>query len=296
VSVIPTLFGESVNIRLLGSRTISLEELGLDEKEYQLILQLIRKPHGIILVTGPTGCGKTTTLYAALSKINSVDKKIITIEDPIEYQLAGVNQMQVQPKIGLTFAEGLRSILRQDPDVIMVGEIRDYETAEIAIRAALTGHLVFSTLHTNDAPSGVTRLLDMGVEPYLVSSSVEAIIAQRLVRVICPNCRTSYRISAESLRELGFPAEEDLTLQRGEGCDECRNTGYKGRTAIFEILLMTEPIKELVLNRASASRIRERAVAEGMKTLVDAGWEKVKAGITTIEEVLRVAEAQEGLS
>lgn len=297
VSIIPTLHGESVNIRILSTRALSLEELGLEPRDYQTLCELVERPHGIILLTGPTGCGKTTTLYSALSRINSAERKIITVEEPIEYQLAGVSQIQVNPRIDLTFANGLRSILRHDPDVIMVGEIRDSETAEIAIRASLTGHLVFSTLHTNDAASGVTRLVDMGIEPFLVSSSVEAIIAQRLVRLVCPACAEEYQPDDEYLETIGFPREGDgpVRLRRGRGCDECRGTGFFGRQAIYEILLMTEPIRQLVLERASASQIKRKAIEMGMLTLRDAGWEKVLQGKTTIEEVLRVAEEDEFL-
>ncbi len=294
VSIIPTQFGESIDIRLLSRSSIMLElsELGFVGAPSRKFTSLIEKPHGIILVTGPTGCGKTTTLYAGLSKINSVEKKIITIEDPVEYQLRGVNQMQVKPKIGLTFAVGLRHILRQDPDIILVGEIRDQETAEIAVRAALTGHLVFSTLHTNDASGAITRLLDMGIEPFLVSSSVEGILAQRLVRIVCPRCKESYRADPDYLKKIGFAVEGDeVTLHRGKGCEECKNTGFKGRLGIFEILLIDEKIRRLIGERSSTSTIKRAGVEAGMKTLRESGWEKVREGITTIEEVLRVAEA-----
>jgi len=297
VSIIPTLHGESVNIRILSTKSLTLEELGLEPRDFKTISELVQRPHGIVLLTGPTGCGKTTTLYSALSRINSAELKIITVENPIEYQLAGVSQIQVNPRIDVTFANGLRSILRHDPDVIMIGEIRDMETAEIAIRAALTGHLVFSTLHTNDAASGVTRLLDMGVQPFLVSSSVEALIAQRLVRRICPHCVAEYEPDAEYLDEIGFPRPEGgvVRLPRGSGCDECRGTGFMGREAIYEILLVAEPIRQLVLEHASASQIKRKALELGMLTLRDAGWEKVLQGKTTIEEVLRVAEEDEFL-
>jgi type II secretory ATPase GspE/PulE/Tfp pilus assembly ATPase PilB-like protein len=236
-------------------------------------------------------------LYAFLSTINSIDQRIITIEDPIEYELPGVNQMQVKPEIELTFASGLRHILRQDPDVIMVGEIRDLETAEIAIRAALTGHLVFSTLHTNDAAGAVTRLIDMGIEPFLVSSSVEALIAQRLVRTICPSCKEQYQPEPEFLREVGFPEEEagKVNFFRGRGCEECRFSGYRGRTGIYEILVMTEALRPLVLERTSSSAIKQAAIAQGMKTLRDDGWDKVKLGLTTVEEVARVTQEDEAL-
>ena len=300
VSTIPTAHGESVSLRLLTRSSIylGLDQLGLSPDDEHTIHKLVELPHGIILVTGPTGSGKSTSLYAFLSKINSVDQRIITIEDPIEYELPGINQMQVKPDIGLTFAGGLRHILRQDPDVIMVGEVRDLETAEIAIRAALTGHLVFSTLHTNDAAGAITRLLDMGIEPFLVSSSVEALIAQRLVRTICISCREEYRPEPDLLRELGFP-EADIartTFYRGRGCEECRFTGYKGRTGIYEILTMTEALRPLVIERAPSTTIKNAAVARGMRTLRDDGWLKVISGVTTVEEVARVTQEDEDLA
>lgn len=294
VSVIPTAFGERVVMRLLDKETLflSLEKLGISEERFLEVNNLIHASHGIILVTGPTGSGKTTTLYAALDKINSPDKNIITVEDPIEYQLEGISQIQVRPRIGLTFASGLRSIVRQDPDIIMVGEIRDLETAEIAIHASLTGHLVFSTLHTNDAPGAITRMLEMGIEPYLISSSVIAIIAQRLVRLICPRCKESYLPEEESLREIGLNSEQlaEGKLYRGRGCSHCLNTGYRGRTGIYELLTMNEKIRELVLSRTEANTIRKRAVEDGMITLRQDGAHKVLKGLTTIEEVLRVTQ------
>jgi type II secretion system protein E len=291
VSTIPTAYGESVSLRLLTRSSIflGLEHLGLNADDEKIVRHLVELPHGIILVTGPTGSGKSTSLYAFLSTINSIDQRIITIEEPIEYELPGVNQMNVKPDIGLTFASGLRHILRQDPDVIMVGEIRDLETAEIAIRAALTGHLVFSTLHTNDAAGAITRLLDMGIEPFLVSSSVEALIAQRLVRTICTACKEEYRPDPELLREVGFPVGEGKTkFYRGRGCEECRFTGFKGRTGIYEVLVMHENIRPLIIEHATSSAIKQTAAANGMKTLRDDGWLKVKQGITTVEEVGRV--------
>jgi type II secretion system protein E len=300
VSTIPTAHGESVSLRLLTRSSIylGLDQLGLSPDDEETIRKLVELPHGIILVTGPTGSGKSTSLYAFLSKINSVDQRIITIEDPIEYELPGVNQMMVKPDIGLTFASGLRHILRQDPDVIMVGEVRDLETAEIAIRAALTGHLVFSTLHTNDAAGAITRLVDMGIEPFLVSSSVEALIAQRLVRTICASCREEYRPETELLRELGFPEAEiaGTTFYRGRGCEECRFTGYRGRTGIYEILVMSEALRPLIIERAASTTIKQAAVARGMRTLRDDGWYKVKTGITTVEEVARVTQEDEDLA
>ena len=299
VSTIPTAYGESVSLRLLtrSSILLGLESLGFSHDDEAIVRKLVELPHGIILVTGPTGSGKSTSLYAFLSTINSIDQRIITIEDPIEYELPGVNQMHVKPDIGLTFASGLRHILRQDPDVIMVGEVRDLETAEIAIRAALTGHLVFSTLHTNDSAGAVTRLLDMGIEPFLVSSSVEALIAQRLVRTICKACKEEYRPAPEFLREVGFPEAEIGTAKfyRGRGCEECRFTGYKGRTGIYEILVMQENLRPLVIARTSSNTIKAAAIANGMKTLRDDGWVKVKAGMTTVEEVGRVTQEDEAL-
>jgi general secretion pathway protein E len=295
VSIMPTPFGESVMIRILSSNILfGMESLGLLKPDLEILEKMIKKPHGIIFVTGPTGSGKTTTLYASLSKINDKDKKIITIEDPIEYQLKGIMQMQVQPKIGFTFANALRSMLRHDPDVMMVGEVRDYETAEITIRVALTGHLVFSTIHTNDAAGGVTRLVDMGVEPFLVASAVECFIAQRLVRVICDNCKSELEPDKEILKELGV-SRLDLSgvkIYEGKGCESCRFTGYKGRTAIYEILAMSEPIRELVLRRSSSDQIKKKALSLGMRTLRQDGWEKIKAGITTPAEVIRVTQEE----
>ena len=296
VSILPTPFGESVVIRLLSSNVfLGLEKLGLLKKDQIILEEMIKKPHGIIFVTGPTGSGKTTTLYAALSKINDKEKNIITIEDPIEYQIKGITQIQVQPKINLTFANALRSMLRHDPDVMMVGEARDYETAEITIRVALTGHLVFSTIHTNDAAGGVTRLLDMGVEPYLVSSAVECFIAQRLVRVICGKCKHEFKPDKEMLRELGVSSLNlsKVKIYEGRGCEACKHTGYKGRTAIYEILVMSEPIRELVLKHASADQIKKKALSLGMRTLRQDGWEKIMTGITTPSEVIRVTQQEE---
>jgi len=292
ISILPTQFGESVDIRLLSGKMLySLENLGLSLSNLEMLEKLIRKPHGIIFVTGPTGSGKTTTLYSCLSKINSKDKKIITIEDPIEYQLKGVTQIQIHLRIGLSFATGLRSMLRHDPDIMMVGEVRDFETAEITIRVALTGHLVFSTLHTNDACGGITRLLDMGIEPYLVASPVECFIAQRLVRIICPHCKVEKKPDRETLREFGIENNlNDIAIYEGKGCESCKFTGYKGRTAIYEFLLMTEEIRGLLLQRASSDQIKKKALEQGMHTLRMDGWEKVKKGITTINEVIRVSE------
>ncbi|HQJ15996.1 MAG TPA: ATPase, T2SS/T4P/T4SS family [Candidatus Omnitrophota bacterium] len=294
ISTIPTPFGESVVIRILPTQMLfSLEKLGLDKIEIKVFEELIRKPHGIIFVTGPTGSGKTTTLYACLSRLNTSDRKIITIEDPIEYEMSGITQIQVHPEIGMDFARGLRSILRHDPDVIMVGEVRDLETAEIAIRVALTGHLVFSTLHTNDAASGITRLVDIGLEPYLVVSSVEAFIAQRLIRVICPACKyedTSAPVELKGIiaRESGLRSAAEVKIFRGRGCPNCNNTGFLGRTAIYEILLIDDTIKDLVLKKAPASQIKSVSLARGMRTLRQDGWQKVLAGVSTPEEVMKV--------
>ena len=300
VSTVPTVYGESVSLRLLtrGKIFLSLDKLGFQPKDEDQIREIIVKPHGIMLVTGPTGSGKSTSLYAFLSSINSVQKRIITIEEPVEYELKGINQIAVRSDIGLTFAMGLRHILRQDPNVVMVGEIRDMETAEIAIRASLTGHLVFSTLHTNDAPSAFTRLIDMGIEPFLVASSVEAVMAQRLVRKICPHCQTEQKIEPDYLAKIGFPEAEidGTTFYHGVGCEECRQLGYQGRLAIYELLLMNESVRPLILNRAAASTISQRAIEMGMRTLRVDGWQKVKAGITTIEEVLRVTQSEEHLA
>src|SRR5438128_1159415 len=299
VSTVPTVYGESVSLRLLtrGKIFLSLDKLGFSTLEENAIREIIIKPHGIMLVTGPTGSGKSTSLYAFLSTINSIQKRIITVEEPVEYELRGINQIAVRPEIGLTFAMGLRHILRQDPNVIMVGEIRDLETAEIAIRAALTGHLVFSTLHTNDAPSAFTRLIDMGIEPFLVASSVEAVMAQRLVRTICPVCKTEQKVERNYLRRIGF-AEEDIDTAKffhGTGCEDCRQLGYQGRMGIYELLILNEGLRPLILNRAPASTIAQKAMEFGMRTLRTDGWNKVRNGQTTIEEVLRVTQVEEHL-
>ncbi|MBI2014227.1 MAG: type II secretion system ATPase GspE [Candidatus Rokubacteria bacterium] len=292
VSTIPTVHGESIVMRLLDRQSVflSLEKLGFASGMLARFEALIKRPHGIILVTGPTGSGKTTTLYGALDKINSPDRKIITVEDPVEDQLKGVNQIPVKPKIGLTFATGLRHIVRQDPDVILIGEIRDLETAEIAIQASLTGHLVFSTLHTNDAPGAITRLQDMGVEPYLVASTLEAVLAQRLVRRICAACRVPDAPSAADLSALGLEVAAGTTLWRGRGCDECRGTGYRGRTGIYELFAVTEEARSLILRRAPSRDIRRVAVEGGMVTLRLDGWAKACEGVTTVEEILRVTQ------
>jgi len=295
VSIVPTAYGERVVMRLLDKSTtvLHLEELGLVGQKHETVSRLIKQSHGILLVTGPTGSGKTTTLYAALSKINTTDKNIITIEDPIEYQLHGIGQIQVNPKIELTFASGLRSILRQDPDVIMVGEIRDSETAEIAIQAALTGHLVFSTLHTNDSFGAMTRLLDMGIEPFLVSSSVIAVMAQRLVRRVCSGCREAYVPTREELEEIGITPQRmagNTVYKPGPGCPQCKRTGYRGRTGIHELLVVDDEIRGLVMKSADAAALRRAATARGMTTLREDGADKVLQGITTVEEILRVTQ------
>ena len=294
VSTIPIAFGERVVLRLLDKTNVllKLSDLGMSEKGLKVFNQLIKSAHGIILVTGPTGSGKTTTLYAALSIINNSGINIITIEDPIEYQIEGIGQIQVNPKIDLTFANGLRSIVRQDPDVILVGEIRDLETAEIAIQAALTGHLVFSTLHTNDSASAITRLIDMGIEPFLVTSSVIGILAQRLMRNICNECKNVYTPDEESLQNIGITPEMygGKKIYRGKGCQDCLNTGYRGRTGIFELMILNDSIKNLILKTSDSSSIKHKAVEHEMITLRQDGALKVLNGITTIEEVLRITQ------
>ena len=295
VSVIPMLHGEAVVMRLLrqNATLLGMRELGMDRRELDCFRRVLQMPHGIILVTGPTGSGKTSTLYTALHEINDAVRKIITIEDPVEYQLKGVNQIQVSEKAGLTFARGLRSILRHDPDVVLIGEIRDAETAQIAVQASLTGHLVFSTLHTNDAPGAVTRLVDMGVEPYLVASSLEAVLAQRLVRVLCRHCRqVDDSPTAQAFKlQVGIPA--NAIIYRSVGCRECRQTGFFGRHAIFEWMDSDDEIRQLVLKSASSDQIREAARRAGMKTLAEDGWRLVRLGVTTVEEVLSVTTAKE---
>ncbi|NOQ85951.1 MAG: type II secretion system ATPase GspE [Deltaproteobacteria bacterium] len=296
VSTLPTMFGESVVLRILDRESVvlDLEKLGFPDYDLIKFRDLINRPYGIILVTGPTGSGKTTTLYAALGEINSPEKKIITVEDPIEYQLGGVNQVQVKAGIGLSFANILRSILRQDPDVIMIGEIRDAETAEIAIHSALTGHLVFSTLHTNDAAGAVTRLLEMGMENYLISSSLLGIMAQRLVRVICPDCKEAYTPEMGVMEEMGVSQSEvkENPIFKGAGCEKCSHTGFLGRKGIYELLLMNDDIRELILEKAPSNVIKEKGRSQGMQTLREAGWHKVKEGISTISEVLRVTQVE----
>jgi general secretion pathway protein E len=294
VSTLPTLYGESVVMRLLdrsASERYSLATLGFPESLLRKMEYYLGLPHGLFLVTGPTGSGKSTTLYGSLRRLNTTDVKIITVEDPVEYQLPGVNQIHVNPQIGLTFAAGLRHIVRQDPDIIMIGEIRDLETAEIAMRAALTGHLVFSTLHTNDAPSAITRLTDMGVEHYLVSSSLVAVLAQRLVRVLCADCKKPYPADGDELRKQGWEwASGPLTLYRAEGCAQCGHTGFLGRVGIFEFMELDEGIRRAIVARADASTLRAAARERGMRSLKEDGWLKIASGQTTLEEVLRVTQ------
>lgn len=293
VSVLPVAFGERVVMRLLDkTRTFSkLSELGFSERDYKVIMDSISRSDGIIFITGPTGSGKTTTLYSILGELNKPEVNIVTVEDPVEYQMAGIGQVQVREKVGLTFAAALRSILRQDPDIIMIGEIRDQETAQIAIQAALTGHLVLSTLHTNDAPTTITRLTDMGIEPFLIASSVIMAMAQRLVRRLCDNCKVAYKPQQELLDRLGISKEEakKITFYEPRGCDECLQTGYRGRLAIFEIMQMTEEVARLTTERADATVIRKAAIADGMTLLVQDGVRKIKEGLTSVEEVLSVA-------
>ena len=292
VSTLPTLFGEKVVMRLLDKSNLQLDltKLGFDEKPLQDFLEAIEKPYGMILVTGPTGSGKTTTLYSALSQLNKPGVNIMTAEDPVEYNFFGINQVQIKEEIGLTFASALRSFLRQDPDIIMVGEIRDFETAEIAVKAALTGHLVLSTLHTNDAPSTITRLINMGIEPLLVSASVILVVAQRLARKICQNCKAEHEVSETALLKIGFPPDKikDVKCYMGMGCPECNNTGYKGRIALYEIMSVKDALRELILQGASSADIKKEAVRFGMSTLRQSGINKVMDGVTTIEELLRV--------
>jgi general secretion pathway protein E len=291
VATIPSVTGESVSLRLLGQQKYDFVRLGLDTGLEKVVRELLAMPNGIVLLTGPTGCGKSTTLYTFLSCLNVKERRIMTIEDPVENKIPGVVQMAVKPEIGLTFATGLRSFLRGDPNVIMVGEMRDFETAEIAIRAALTGHLVFSTLHTNDSIGGITRLVDMGVEPFLVGSSVRAFIAQRLVRVLCPHCKVPAPHTPQELAEIGFPPDQAHHIRKGKGCDHCRGTGYQGRTAIYEICRMSARLQDMVTQKKPASALRAVALEEGMIPLRTYGWTRVAAGLTTIEEVLRVTAA-----
>jgi len=291
VSVVPVLFGEKVVLRLLDKSALQLDmtKLGFEESSLQDLMNAIHRPVGMILVTGPTGSGKTTTLYSALSELNKESENVMTAEDPIEYNFMGINQVQMHEEIGLTFASSLRSFLRQDPDIIMVGEIRDFETAQIAIQAALTGHMVLSTVHTNDAPGTITRLIDMGIEPFLISSAVNLILAQRLIRKICVDCKEPIKVHAQLLIDLGVPPDEvkSFSTFKGKGCPICSNTGYKGRVGLYEVMPMKEEVKELILARASTSEVKKEAMRLGMKTLRQSGIMKIREGVTTIEEVLR---------
>ena len=297
VSVLPTIYGEKIVLRLLDKSSLELDmtKLGFEQAQLRDFQEAIEKPFGMVLVTGPTGSGKTTTLYSALSELNQMSENISTAEDPVEYNLLGINQVQINEEIGLSFASALRAFLRQDPDIIMVGEIRDFETAEIAVKAALTGHLVMSTLHTNDAPSTVNRLLNMGVEPFLVSSSLNLILAQRLARVLCANCKEPHQYPRESLLDLGFHPDELSSLQlfNSKGCEECANTGFRGRVALYEVMPLSEELRELVLIGASSIEIKRKAMTLGMKTLRLSGLSKVREGATTIEEIVRVTMSDE---
>ncbi len=290
VVTMPSVQGESVVLRVLDKHSIrfELEKLGMQEHELDRFRRALHRSHGAVLVTGPTGSGKSTTLYAALAEINTPEKNIITIEDPVEYQIEGLTQVQVNPKAGLTFATGLRSMMRADPDILMVGEIRDRETAQIAIEGALTGHMVLSTLHTNDAPSAITRLIEMGVEPFLVASAIDCVVAQRLARTLCSNCKTRTIISAEILRDHGFAAQFDIEAYEPGGCERCGSMGYKGRIGLYEVMTMSEQIRSLTLERASADQVAAAAVREGMRRLREDGLEKVKSGVTSMAEVSRV--------
>lgn len=292
VSIVPTTFGERAVLRLLdrSGSMLTLEELGLSLQDLEKVKRLAQKPYGIVLATGPTGAGKSTTLYAMILYVKSPEKNIITIEDPPEYQVKGVSQIQVNPKVGLTFASGLRAILRQDPDIIMVGEIRDSETAQIAVHAALTGHLVLSTLHTNDAPSAITRLSDLGIEPFLIASSLEGVIAQRLVRKVCEHCKEPYKPTKEELSQLGL--DGNYTFYRGRGCDMCMGTGYRGRTGIYEVLELSDDLKQLIIKTQDANEIRKRAKELGFRTMYEDGLEKVIKGITTPEELIRAVKVE----
>jgi type II secretory ATPase GspE/PulE/Tfp pilus assembly ATPase PilB-like protein len=299
VSTIPTVNGESISLRLLSrSETLAfgLDRLDMSPALVESVKKLLTQPNGIILVTGPTGSGKSTSLYSFLTTINQPTRRIITVEEPVEYRLPGVSQIDVKPEIGLTFANGLRAILRQDPNIVMVGEIRDFETAEIAIRAAMTGHLVFSTLHTNDAVSGITRLLDMGIEPFLLASVVRAFIAQRLVRTICPDCKIETGYDVDYLKEIGAPFPKDMKFFKGAGCDHCRHTGYRGRAAIYELCMITQPLQRLVIKKATGADLKARATIDGMSTLRTDGWRRVLNAQTTVEEVVRVTQADEAIS
>lgn len=291
VAVLPTMFGESVVLRVLdrSNVSLSLDKIGMRPEDLNVFRQLIAKPNGIVVNTGPTGCGKTTTLYSALNELNAIDTKILTAEDPVEYDIDGLIQVQVRPEVGLTFARALRSFLRQDPDVILVGEVRDLETAQISVQASLTGHLVFSTLHTNDAPSAIARLVDLGLEPFLITATLEAIVAQRLVRRICQNCKTEFRPTEQQLMELELKPEDvgDRVFYYGKGCDYCKNTGYLGRLGLFEIMVMNDTLREMVMQRKSTAELRREAIKNGMRTLRESGLRAIFEGITTLDEVVK---------
>jgi len=291
VAVLPTMFGESVVLRVLDRSNVqlSLDRIGMRDDDLTVFRQLITKPNGVVINTGPTGSGKTTTLYAALSELNRPEVKILTAEDPVEYDIDGLVQIQVRPEVGLTFARALRSFLRQDPDIILIGEIRDLETAQISVQASLTGHLVFTTLHTNDAPSSIARLLDLGLEPFLVTATLEAVVAQRLVRRICTNCKAEYHPTEEQLMELALRPDDvgDRTFFYGKGCDYCNNTGYRGRMGIYEIMALDDALRDQIMDRASTAVLRREAIKRGMRTLRDAGLLAIYEGITTIDEVVR---------
>ncbi|MFB6355379.1 MAG: GspE/PulE family protein, partial [bacterium] len=299
VSTLPTVFGESVVLRLLSQEDIDLrtDQIGMIPEVEQTYRDMIERPNGIILITGPTGCGKTTTLYAGITHINDPEDKIITMEDPVEYEIPGLIQCQVNEKVGFDFASGMRAILRQDPDICLVGEIRDVETAETAVQASLTGHLVLSTTHTNEAAGAITRLIDMGIQPFLLTATLQGVMGQRLVRVICDSCREPYEPDPRDVRKLGHDPEEiDFEFVHGTGCDKCGDTGFDGQTGIFELLEVTDEVKTLINDRASANKIHQQAVEEGMISMHEDGWRKVKEGITTVEEVLRVAPVDSSVS
>ena len=299
VSTIPTVNGESISLRLLSrteTLTFGLERLDMGERQMAQMKQMLALPNGIILVTGPTGSGKSTSLYSFLSSINAISRRIITVEEPVEYRLPGISQIDVKADIGLTFANGLRAILRQDPNIVMVGEIRDFETAEISIRAAMTGHLVFSTLHTNDAVSGITRLLDMGIEPFLLASVVRCFLAQRLIRTICPDCTIETTYDPQYLKEIDFHVPNGTKLYKGRGCESCRHTGYRGRRAIFEVATITEGLRRMIIRKETGSALKARALQDGMESLRSDGWRRVLKGQTTVEEIVRVTQQDEAMT
>jgi len=295
LSTLPTIYGEKSVMRLLdkSSMLLDINDLGMPDHAKNEIVRMVKKPFGMILITGPTGSGKTTTVYTVLNKINTLSKNIVTVEDPVEYKLNIINQVQVNPKVGVTFADSLRTILRQDPDIVMIGEIRDRETAEIAINAALTGHLVISTLHTNDAAGTISRLLDMGIEPFLISSSINCVVGQRLVRKVCASCKVPYTPESEVLDEFGIKSGDKTTLYKGEGCKNCRDTGYKGRVGIYEVMTVTDEIRREILKKADSATLRSTALKHGFKPLREDGVSKVLEGITTMEEVMQATQEVE---